>query len=235
MSFPVLITGASQRIGLAMAESLLEQGKPIVFTYRTHKPAVESLISKGATAICADFSTQSGIDRAIVEIKAISKSYRAIIHNASDWAKEGDNIDDHALMDAMMTIHATAPYRINRALTDALTNREGPADIIHMTDYVQDTGSAKHMAYAASKAALHNLTLSFAQQLAPKVKVNSIAPALLMFNEGDDDAYKKKALKKSLLENEPGAIEAVNAMHFLFGSTYITGQTVHLNGGRNLK
>ena len=91
------------------------------------------------------------------------------------------------------------------------------------------------MAYAASKAALHNLTLSFAKKLAPQVKVNSIAPALLMFNEGDDDAYKEKALKKSLLEIVPGAKEAVKAMNYLFDSDYITGQTLHLNGGRHLK
>ena len=91
------------------------------------------------------------------------------------------------------------------------------------------------MAYAASKAALHNLTLSFAKRLAPKVKVNSIAPALLMFNDGDSDHYKEKARTKSLLEVVPGAQEAVKAMHYLMQSEYITGQTLHLDGGRHLK
>ena len=134
-----------------------------------------------------------------------------------------------------MNVHALAPYRINLALSQSLSSQGGFSDIIHMTDYVQDTGSEKHIAYAASKAALQNLTLSFAKKLAPKVKVNSIAPALLMFNEGDDDAYKEKALKKSLLETVPGAEEAVKAMHYLLNSEYITGQTLHLNGGRNLK
>lgn len=56
-----------------------------------------------------------------------------------------------------------------------------------------------------------------------------------MFNEGDDEAYKQKALKKSLLETVPGAQEAVKAMHYLLNSDYITGQTLHLNGGRHLK
>ena len=65
--------------------------------------------------------------------------------------------------------------------------------------------------------------------------MNSIAPALLMFNEGDDEAYKQKAVKKSLLEIVPGAQEAVKAMHYLFNSDYVTGQTLHLNGGRHLK
>ena len=135
----------------------------------------------------------------------------------------------------MMMVHAIAPYRINLALEDKLFNPNGKADIIHMTDYVQETGSEKHMAYAASKAALHNLTLSFAKKYAPNVKVNSIAPALLMFNEGDDDTYKQKALKKSLLETVPGAQEAVKAMLYLLNSEYVTGQTLHLNGGRHLK
>ena len=235
MKSPVLITGASQRLGLAMAQNLLEQGHHVVVTYRTHRSSIALLKDKGATVIQADFSTEAAIDRAIDEIKAISKTYRGVIHNASDWAQEKAHTNKQGLMERMMMIHAVAPYRINLALEEALCNCEGQADIIHMTDYVQETGSEKHMAYAASKAALHNLTLSFAKKLSPHVKVNSVAPALLMFNEGDDEAYRQKALKKSLLEIVPGAQEAVKAMNYLFDSDYITGQTLHLNGGRHLK
>ena len=218
-----------------MAQNLLEQGHRIVVTYRTHRSSIALLKDKGATVIQADFSTEAAIDRAIDEIKAISKTYRGVIHNASDWAQEKDNYNKQGLIERMMMVHAVAPYRINLALENALRDSEVKADIIHMTDYVQETGSEKHMAYAASKAALHNLTLSFAKKLSPQVKVNSIAPALLMFNEGDDETYKQKALKKSLLEIVPGAQEAVKAMNYLFDSDYITGQTLHLNGGRHLK
>lgn len=235
MISPILITGASQRLGLAMADSLLEEGYTVVVTYRTLRPTISTLKDKGAIVLHADFSTETGIDRAIDDIKAVSERYRAIIHNASDWAQEKDHDNKHDLFSRMMNVHALAPYRINLALSQSLSTQSGFSDIIHMTDYVQDTGSEKHIAYAASKAALQNLTLSFAKKLAPKVKVNSIAPALLMFNEGDDDAYKEKALKKSLLETVPGAEEAVKAMHYLLNSEYITGQTLHLNGGRNLK
>ena len=235
MNSPVLITGASQRLGLAMANSLLDQGQHVVVTYRTLRPSISMLENKGATVLQADFNTEAAIDRAIDEIKAISKTYRAVIHNASDWAQEKDNNNKHSLIERMMLVHAVAPYRINLALEKALQDCEMQADIIHMTDYVQETGSEKHMAYAASKAALHNLTLSFAKKLAPKVKVNSIAPALLMFNEGDDEAYKQKALGKSLLEIVPGAQEAVKAVNYLLDSDYVTGQTLHLNGGRHLK
>jgi dihydromonapterin reductase/dihydrofolate reductase len=218
-----------------MADRLLEQGHHVVVTYRTHRSSIAMLKDKGATVLQADFSTEAAIDRAIDEIKAISKTYRGIIHNASDWAQENDYSNKHSLIERMMMVHAVAPYRINLALEEALQDCEVQADIIHMTDYVQETGSEKHMAYAASKAALHNLTLSFAKKLSPKVKVNSVAPALLMFNEGDDEAYKQKAVKKSLLEIVPGAQEAVKAMNYLFDSDYVTGQTLHLNGGRHLK
>lgn len=124
-----------------MAESLLETGYSVVITYRTLKPTITALKEMGATVLQADFSTEAAIDRAIDEIKAISKTYRAIIHNASDWAQEKDSEDKHALIHSMMMVHAVAPYRINLALESHLTSDKGQADIIHMTDYVQETGS----------------------------------------------------------------------------------------------
>ncbi|WP_371193936.1 dihydromonapterin reductase [Glaciecola sp. SC05] len=235
MTAPILITGGAQRLGLAVALSLLEQEIPVIVTYRTKKPSVEHLKNLGAHLIQADFATVDGIDDCIAQVKAYTPELRGIIHNASDWDQESATEDYNALFLKMMQIHANTPYQLNIAFSDMLTCSAEFTDIIHMTDYVQEKGSKKHIAYAASKAALHNLTLSFSALLAPKVKVNSIAPALVMFNEHDGDEYRAKALQKSLLQNCPGAAEAVKAVNYLLSSQYVTGQTLHLNGGRHLK
>lgn len=232
MNDSIIITGAAQRLGLAMAEHLLQLSHCVIITYRNKKPSVDMLIKKGAIAIQADFSTAQGIDSFIKTIKGMKLSIRALVHNASDWHSENTNTDHALLMQQMMQIHSVTPYKINLALKNLFTPG---ADIIHMTDYVQEVGSDKHIAYAASKAALHNLTLSFAKKFAPDVKVNSIAPSLLMFNDADDEQYKQKALQKSLLGICPGAQEAVKAMTYILDSDYLTGQTIHLNGGRHLK
>jgi dihydromonapterin reductase/dihydrofolate reductase len=235
MTAPILITGGAQRLGLAIAQDLLDQKRSVIISYRTQKPSVAQLTAQGAIAIQADFSTNQGIKTFIEQVQQLSPELGGIIHNASDWDKEKPNsaFDDYArVLTKMMQVHVNAPYQINLACKDMLI---AGANIIHMTDYVQDKGSNKHIAYAASKAALHNLTLSFASLLAPKIKVNSIAPSLLMFNEDDDDAYKAKALSKSILGICPGAQEAVKAVNYLFSSDYVTGQTLNLNGGRHLK
>ncbi len=95
-------------------------------------------------------------------------------------------------------------------------------------------GSRKHIAYAASKAAQDNLTLSFATSFAPEIKVNSIAPALVLFNEGDDEAYRKKALSKSLIQHEGGLDEFQHTVDYLLDSNYVTGRIIHMDGGRHL-
>ncbi len=109
------------------------------------------------------------------------------------------------------------------------------ADIIHVGDHVSSRGSKKHIAYAASKAAQDNLTLSFSAKLGPKVKVNSVAPALVLFNESDDEAYRRKTLGKSVMQREAGIDEFLLAIDYLLHSRYITGRVLPLDGGRHLK
>lgn len=229
-----MITGAGQRIGLALARDLHQQGFDVIASYRTERAGVKTLRELGVCCIQADFATQVGIEAFIAEVKERAVSLRAIIHNASDWAAEKNTDNVAELMQQMMQVHVQAPYQLNLALAPLLQANADGGDIIHFTDYVADKGSQKHIAYAASKAALANLTLSFSAKLAPTVKVNSIAPALLMFNQGDDEAYKKKALSKSLLGLAPGEQEAVATVNYLLQSQYITGRTLHLDGGRHL-
>lgn len=234
---PIVITGGAQRLGLAAALALNEENYRVVITYRKPRPLLDKLQQKGIETIQADFSSEDGILSLAEELGYRYHSLRALIHNASEWMPEGVDQPDALVLQRMMNVHVTAPYLLNQQCGDLLRRNgelHGHADIIHMSDYVAGTGSKKHIAYAASKAALDNLTLSFASKFAPLVKVNSIAPALLMFNHDDDDAYREKALKKSLLGIAPGETEGVNAIRYLLESRYLTGKTIALDGGRHL-
>ena len=163
-------------------------------------------------------------------------SLRAIVHNASDWIPENGEIPAATILHRMMQVHVAAPYLLNLALEPLLQAcSHGHADIIHVGDYVSSRGSQKHIAYAASKAAQDNLTLSFSARLAPKVKVNSIAPALVIFNDGDDDEYREKARAKSLMQREGGLEEFQRTVDYLLDSVYVTGRILHMDGGRHLK
>ena len=230
---PILITGASQRVGLYCAERLLDEGQPVIISYRTERDGVRLLRERGATALAADFSSEAGILAFIEALKGCTDRLRAIVHNASDWLTETPGHEADAFQ-RMFSVHMLAPYLINLHCEELLRH-SSPADIIHLSDDVARKGSANRVAYCASKAGLDNLTLSFAARFAPDIKVNGIAPALVMFNAEDDDAYRKKTLAKSALGIEPGPQVVYQGLRYLLDNSYVTGTTLTLNGGRHLK
>ena len=230
---PILITGASQRVGLHCAQRLLEEGYPVIISYRTERPGVQALREQGATAMYADFSSEAGILAFIDQLKRHTPSLRAIVHNASAWIAETPD-NEMAAFAEMVNVHMLAPYLINLHCA-ALLERSSPADIVHISDDVTRKGSSKHIAYCASKAGLDSLTLSFAARYAPTIKVNGIAPALLLFNADDDAAYRAKALAKSALGFEPGSEVVYQSLRYLLDNPYVTGTTLTVNGGRHVK
>lgn len=232
---PILITGVGKRAGYAIALDLLAQGYPLIGTFRSETEALTELAAKGATLYHTDLYEPRSIAQLIGAVKRSHSALRGIIHNASDWLPDGSGQPSEDIFQRMMQVHAGAPYQINRSLQPLLERAAGGADIIHLTDYVAERGSARHIAYAASKAALQNMTLSFAALMAPLVQVNAIAPSLIAFNSGDSDAYRQKALDKSILRIEPGFSELVSAVNYLLSSRYITGRTLNLDGGRHIR
>lgn len=230
---PVLITGAGQRIGLYCAKRLLADGQPVIATYRHARPGVDELRELGATLLPADFSDEAGILAFIDRLKQHTDSLRAIVHNASSWQAETPG-QEAAGMTQMFSVHVLAPYLINLHCSALLGNGQ-PADIVHISDDVVRKGSSRHIAYCASKAALESLTLSFAARFAPAIKVNGIAPALILFNPDDDADYRAKALGKSALGIEPGSAVIYQSLRYLLDNPYVTGTTLTVNGGRHVK
>lgn len=230
---PILITGASQRVGLYCAERLLDDGHALIISYRSETPALETLRARGALTLHADFTDEASILGFIDTLRGHTDSLRAIVHNASAWFAETPG-QEAAAFQQLFTVHMLAPYLINLHCA-ALLQRSVPADIVHISDDVVRKGSGNRPAYCASKAGLDSLTLSFAARLAPGIKVNGIAPALLMFNPDDDADYRNKALNKSALGFEPGPHVVYQSLRYLLDNPYITGTTLTVNGGRHLK
>ncbi len=230
---PILITGASQRVGLYCAERLLDDGHALIVSYRREREGLAHLRERGALTLPADFSSEAGILAFIEQLKNHTDSLRAIVHNASDWLSETPG-QEAAAFTQLFNVHMLAPYLINLHCAELL-RQSTAADIIHISDDVTRKGSANRPAYCASKAGLDSLTLSFAAKFAPQIKVNGIAPALLMFNPEDDAAYRATALKKSALGIEPGPQVIYQSLRYLLDNPYVTGTTLTVNGGRHLK
>lgn len=230
---PILITGAAQRVGLHCAERLLDDGHPVIFSYRSERDGVQRLRARGAIGLQADFSDEAGILAFIDTLSSHTDSLRAIIHNASDWLPDSDG-EEAGILRAMVNVHMLAPYLINLRC-EAMLRRSPQADIIHISDDVTRRGSARHMAYSASKAGLENLSQSFAARFAPHIRVNTIAPALILFNPDDDADYRQRALNKSALGIEPGAEVIYQSLRYLLDNRYVTGTLLSVNGGRHLK
>ncbi len=234
----VLITGAGQRIGYYLAKSFLQKTDyPVLFTYRTRHPEVDELLALGAIGFQVDFTSSDARGGVVKNIKKKAKSLRAVIHNASLWLSDdvireggGENFN------ALFQLHVETPYYLNMALAPLLkVSSENLTDIISFSDAGVKGVSSDHIAYLSSKAALQTLMKGFAKKFAPEIKVNDIAPALIMFNEEDDETYKQKRLAQSALGVEPGPEVVWQAVQYLMNSPYTTGTVLSLDGGRGVK
>lgn len=228
----VVLTGGTRRVGLFTARALQQAGYQVLVTYRQQQPIITELQNEGIAVAYADFSSPEGTQRFINQLQQRVSSVRAIIHNASCWVDDQQPV---VAMEQSWQCHVMAPYLINQQCAPLLRANKGMADIIHITDYVAEAGSRHHIAYAASKAALNNMMVSFAKTLAPDIKVNSIAPSLLMFHENDTPDYRQQTLAKSALGIEPGPRVLAETVAYLLDNPYITGRCLALDGGRNVK
>lgn len=232
-SAPILLTGAGRRVGLYCAHRFLDEGHALIVTYRTERPEINDLRARGAIALRADFSHETGIKAFLEELQQHTNSLRAIIHNASDWLPDQPGHEADTLAQ-MVNVHMLAPYLINTQCRELL-ERSTPADIIHLSDDTVLHGSPRRVAYCASKAGLESMTLSFAAQFAPRIKVNTVAPALVMFHPHDDETYRSKTLAKSALGIEPGPDVVYQSLRYLLDNPYVTGTRLCVNGGRHVK
>lgn len=225
MSKKILITGGARRLGKTLSEHYLQQGWQVVAHYNT---CSELDAHVNLTLVQADLSVPEDITSLCSQLVSYGP-FDVVIHNASCFTPDGAAEDLVAHIDRHQRVHVMAPMMITQALQDHWA--EGAA-IISISDIYADIPNQRFAAYCASKAGLQNWSLSMAQRLAGKVRVNVIQPGPVKFLPEHDEDYRHRVLSQSLIGKELGYGAIVNACDYLLNAEAVTGTVMRVDGGR---
>lgn len=235
-----LITGAAKRVGRAIALKLAREQFDIVFTYLSSSAEAEALVEEltglGATAFCikADLTAPLEAVEAIVSEVEVGLGRLDVLVNNASLYQGGDLRDTNLeLIRRFNAIHVEAPLLLAQRFEAMLRTSHG--HIVNMVDLLAQRPWPAYLAYCASKAALANLTLGLARELAPDVTVNGIAPGVVEWPQDYPQADREKYLKRVPLHRAGTPEDVANLVHYLVtDGSYITGQIIPLDGGRSI-
>ena len=129
-----------------------------------------------------------------------------------------------------------APLLLAQAAAIELRRNQGA--IVNIADIHADRPMHGHLLYSVAKAGLVALTKGLAQELAPQVRVNAIAPGVIVWPEGaawEDETQRRKIVAHTLLKREGAPDDIARTVHFLLNdASYITGQVISVDGGRSI-
>ncbi|MEA2289398.1 MAG: 3-oxoacyl-[acyl-carrier protein] reductase [Solirubrobacteraceae bacterium] len=233
MSDVAVVTGAARGIGAAIAQRLAADGlAPLLVDL---DPAVERAaagLGGGAGAVVADITDPAG--REAVRAAVGDRPLRALVNNAGITRDARIGTMDEAAFRAVIRVNLGGAYELTRALLDAFA--DGGA-IVNMSSraYLANIGQFN---YSASKGGLVGLTRALALQLAPRIRVNAVAPGLTAseMTKAMPDKVLDKLIASIPAERmaEPAEIAEVVCALVAPGASYVTGQVVVACGGRSL-
>jgi pteridine reductase len=235
-----LVTGAARRVGRAISLRLAEAGFDVAFTYLNSHDLADSLVAEirktggQALAIRADLTDpQSAIPAITAPFAAAFRRLDVLVNNASLYEPDTDAPDALSKARRMWAIHVESPMLICRAFAPSLKAAGGC--IVNMVDLLAERPIPGYLAYCVSKAALWNLTLGLARELAPEVRVNGIAPGVVEWPEDLPSQERAQYLRRVPLARAGTPADVAQAVLFLCSAApYITGQILRLDGGRSI-
>ena len=235
----ILITGAAKRIGRSLALTVARAGADVIIHFGNSRKDAESAQSEiqalGRKAFLLQADLADPIQAAGLMARAREfGSVSALVNNAAifeplSW--DNCNLDD---WNEHLMINLTVPFLLSQAFARS-TEPKGNRRIINLLDWRAERPGPDHLPYTISKAALAALTRSLAVALAPDVTVNGLALGAVLPANASDGKTADDILDQIPAHRWADMEEVGEALLFLLdGPTYITGEIIHVDGGRHL-
>jgi 3-oxoacyl-[acyl-carrier protein] reductase len=239
----VLVTGASRGIGAAIAIGLSAAGARVVGTATTPEGAASitstlAPLGRAGRGAVLNVADSASIDALLKELESGEGMPTILVNNAAitrDMLLMRMKDED---WDAVINTNLSSVYRLSKACLKRMV-KERRGRIINLTSVVGVTGNAGQTNYAAAKAGIIGFTKSLAKELASRnITVNAVAPGFIDtdMTRGLND-QQRQILLNQIPAGRLGTVEDVAATVLFLASpqaAYITGQTLHVNGGMYL-
>lgn len=238
----VLITGAARRVGAAIARRLHADGHDLALHYRASSTDMHALADDlevarpGSTLMLqAELADFDRLPELVAKTVGHYGRLDALVNNASAFYPTPAGTATPAQWDELFAVNARAPFFLAQAAAPHLKAARGA--IVNIADVYAEKPRADLAVYAASKAALLAVTRGLAVSLGPDVRVNAVSPGAILWPDGGiDPDLQEKLLAQTPLGRvgEPADIAATVAWLLSDAASYVTGQTLHVDGGRAL-
>ena len=233
-----LVTGGADRIGKAVTVHLAQQNYNLVLHYNSSKEKAQKL-KEELESIYADITVEllqinflkdNDFDEIFTELKKKKITIDILVNCASDFIPSGFREKGSELLDKEMTINFKIPY----LLTKAFASVYGKGNIINFVDTKVAKNNTVHLDYILSKKLLSDFTKISAVELAPNIRVNAIAPGLILPPEGKDESYLLSLAQHIPLKTIGNLEEILKAVQFILDSNFFPGQILYIDGGEHL-
>ncbi len=234
----IIITGGATRIGAAIAEKLSGSGVEIVIHYNKSKLNAEKLkkkLSKKLTKVYlvkGDLSKEPDLKKIVKFCKRKLKYFNCLINNASLF--ENDKLENFTINSwgKHLRTNLRAPAYLSKEFSKNIKGKNN--NIINIIDQRVFKLTPFFFSYTISKTGLYTLTKTSAISLAPKIRVNGIAPGPTLKNKRQSEKHFKKQYLATPLKRQVNVSEICNAVDFFIKNKSITGQVLAVDSGQNL-
>ena len=238
----VLITGGARRVGAAICRRLHLAGANLMLHYRTSAGEARLLQAElnhirpdSVALIQADLLDIAKLPAIVEQTVQTYGQLDALVNNASSFFQTPIGDITAANWNDLLGTNLQAPLFLAQAATPALKRAQGA--IVNITDIHAERPLKNFVVYSIAKAGLPGLTRSLARELAPEVRVNAVAPGPILWpdDESFDELSRQRIISHTPLRREGTPDDIARAVHFLLADAdYITGETINVDGGRNM-
>ncbi|MDE2462459.1 MAG: SDR family oxidoreductase [Alphaproteobacteria bacterium] len=235
----VLVTGAAKRLGRAIALDLAAKGYDVAVHYNASEHDAQELASRiralgrAAVLLKADLAEEEQVETLVTRATSALGPICALINSASLFEEDDWQSATRHSWDQHMAVNLRAPFVLAQTFARALPDAFRGA-IVNLVDQRVLKPTPQFLTYSLSKAGLDWLTVTLAQALAPRIRVNAVGPGPTLRNQRQSEADFLRQRAATLLGTGADPDDVCAAVRYLLGACAVTGQLIAVDGGQHL-
>lgn len=232
-----LVTGGARRVGAAIVRACVAEGDRVIIHASSSRDEAEELASElrangGEVAtVFGDLGDANAPERIITEAHAAFGRLDVLVNSAANFVRVDPMQITSEEWDRSFAVNTRAPFFLAQAAARVM--EEGGV-IVNIVDHAAFETMPRMIAHGAAKYALVHITRTLARVLAPRIRVNAIAPGLVEAPEDFDDASKARFLRDVPLGRVGSGSDVAQAVRWLVSAHFVTGAVIPVDGGRGV-